>query len=159
MIKLISDSSGHPDYILLKGEMDKVYTVEEAIKEIVSKKHNNMGCFYVNGWSIKFSNGTLIDRVDPNIKDFVVTEITGTDSWGQLRINIDAKGSPEPKKEQKSVDVFKIMGEMREEILPIIEKYERMFGMPIHSLIYTPKTNTSIETEVIGNGTCLKLKI
>ena len=86
MIEFKRESTGHPDYILLRGEMDKTYTVGEAIKEIVAKNPKNIGFIYVCGWSIRFREGSLVDDIDPYIKDFVVTEIKGTDSWGNLAL-------------------------------------------------------------------------
>lgn len=135
MIKFKCESAGHPDYMRINGfEADKVYSVREFVDDVLTARPNDHGDFKILESRYGYKKGLLLDPIPFDIQERRVVNVGGISSYFNASYELDIEGEGVEEKKSEGFTFCEIWRELYEDMAPIINKYEKKFGMPILSI-------------------------
>ena len=144
MIKLKKESAGHPDYMkIVDAEMDKEYTVQGFVDEILSENPDDYGMIEVKGSAYNFKDGKLLEPIHLHVRDRKVVRVEGFGSYMNWHYILHLEEKP---KVEKKIDLMSLLKQMRFELRQVVDKYQAEIGTPIRSVRLSENGNISIES-------------
>lgn len=148
MIKMIK-TSGDGFYEGREAKMDRIYTVQEFIEEILSVYSNERGYFSIEGRTVDFRDGKLIGSIPTEYALAPVARVKSGGAYGSVNyfidiaykeedLAIDAIGGWTVKDpdslyfgKRKNVDMKVSMNELTNNLKYLIAKFEENTGFKI----------------------------